>query len=63
MERVEVAFQRKELERRLKAHDAAREIILAEMTALTKLCDHANAYAYSSQGDRGHHCPDCGWDQ
>lgn len=60
-----VADRRKDIQRRLKEHDAARKPIEAELLALQHVCDHANAKTWHDDGwgrmpSTEWECPDCG---
>lgn len=39
------------------------DILRGQMAALQNRCKHPNMHSYTCQGDRGQHCPDCGYDR
>lgn len=61
----DISTRRKEIEQKLKEHDAKRMIIAAELSALRYVCPHTNAREWDHRdytGDVDHHwvCDDCG---
>lgn len=62
MEPGEIKAKRAEIANRLKAHDAARKLIEAEVLALQHVCEHPKArWVPDTFGDGSSwHCPDCG---
>jgi hypothetical protein len=60
MTQAQIRKRRKELEGRLKEIRGDEKIVRAQLKALEGECDHPDLYEYSSCGELGQKCPDCG---
>ena len=60
MTQAQIRKEHKRLLGELRKAQAAVDRARNELRSLTLTCEHPNAYMTSHQGDRCHHCPDCG---